>query len=70
MQIGNNNTQLNAELAKNQSGQTLVEFLLLLVSIVLIAFTFMRTMNSQLAQEWTRMANIILEDDSITLTPK
>jgi Flp pilus assembly pilin Flp len=70
MQLGYNNTQVKAKLAKNESGQTLVEFLLLLVSIVLIAFTFMRTMNSELADVWSKMANIILEDESITLKPK
>ena len=70
MEIGNNISQVNAKVLKNQSGQTLVEFLLLLVSIVLIAFTFMRVMNTELSDQWTKMANLILEDSSITLKPR
>lgn len=47
----------------NQKGQTLVEFILLLASIVAIAFTFMRLMNANLGDQWTEMSQTILEDD-------
>lgn len=48
----------------NQKGQTLVEFLLLLASIVAIAYTFMRVVNSNLGEQWTEMSQTILEDES------
>lgn len=59
-----NNTEL---IVKNQKGQTLIEFLLLLVSIVAIAFTFMRLINGNLAEQWTEMSQVILEDPTQTL---
>ncbi len=49
---------------KDQKGQTLIEFLLLLVSIVAIAFTFMRLINGNLGEQWTNMSQVILEDPS------
>lgn len=51
-------------LTKNQKGQTLVEFILLLASIVAIAYTFMRVVNTNLGEQWTEMSQTILEDDS------
>ena len=54
-----NSTQV---LAKNQKGQTLVEFILLLASIVAIAYGFLRIMNTNLSEEWLRMSQTILED--------
>ena len=55
------------KIVKDQSGQTLVEFVLLLASIVIVAFSFMRITNSGIEQKWTRMAQIILDDDSQVL---
>ena len=55
---------------KKQSGQTLVEFLLLLASIVVIAFSFMRLLNVNIADTWTQMAQAILEDDGQSLRPR
>jgi len=52
---------------KDQKGQTLIEFLLLLVSLVAIAFTFMRVVNGNLAEQWTGMSQVILEDPTQTL---
>ena len=54
-----NSTQV---LVKNQKGQTLVEFILLLASIVAIAYGFLRIMNTNLSEEWLRMSQTILED--------
>ena len=58
------------KISKDQSGQTFVEFVLLLLSIVIVAFSFMRASNLKIAEYWTAMATIILEDDSQTLTPR
>ena len=52
------------DLTKNQSGQTLVEFVLLLASIVAIAFSFMRVVNTNLGDQWLQMSQTILEDEN------
>lgn len=52
------------KITKNQSGQTLVEFILLLASIVAIAYTFMRVVNTNLGDQWTLMSQTILEDET------
>ena len=54
-------------LLRNKKGQTLIEFLLLLVSLVAIAFTFQRLVNGNLAEQWTQMSQVILEDPAQTL---
>lgn len=66
----NLSAQNTSKLLKNQSGQTLIEFLLLLLSIVLIAFSFMRVVNSNLGDIWERTAQTILEDDTQPLRLK
>lgn len=48
---------------KDQSGQTLVEFVLLMAGIVIISLTFMRQINGNIASRWEKLANVILEDD-------
>ena len=53
---------------KNQEGQTLIEFVLLLASITIISFGFMRMINSNIASRWEAMANVILDDKSQKLT--
>lgn len=53
-----------SKVVKNQKGQTLVEFILLLASIVAIAYTFMRAVNSNLGDQWTQMSQTILEDEN------
>lgn len=53
---------------KRQSGQTFVEFVLLLASIVIVAFSFMRVANNGIADRWETFANIILEDENQTLS--
>lgn len=60
----------NTNLLKNQSGQSLVEFVLLLVLIVLIATSFMRIVNTQVADIWLRMATLVLENEDQTLQLK
>ncbi len=47
-----------------ESGQTLVEFILLLLVITTISFTFMRVTNGNLAKFWMSFARIIVDDPS------
>lgn len=47
---------------KDQSGQTLVEFILLLLGIVVLSTTFMSQINGYIANRWEAMANVILDD--------
>lgn len=53
---------------KDQSGQTLVEFILLLAAIVIISFSFLSILNSNISERWAKVANIILDDKNQTLT--
>ena len=49
---------------KDQTGQTLIEFILLLAMIAFISFGFMRTVNGIIAERWLDLATRILEDDT------
>lgn len=62
-----NEPQATRIIKKNQSGQTLIEFVLLLAMIAFISFGFMRTVNSTIGDRWLDLANRILEDDTQTL---
>ena len=55
-------TQHTKIIDKKQSGQTLVEFILILMGIVIISFGFMSAVNSNIADRWQKMATIILDD--------
>lgn len=54
----------------DESGQSIIEFVLLMSGIVIISFTFMRLMNGNIAERWQKMAQVILEDDNQTLQLK
>lgn len=58
------------KLIKDQSGQTLVEFVLLLASIAIIAYSFMRLTNGGIRDRWTKMAQMVLDDESQQLTTR
>jgi hypothetical protein len=47
-----------------QSGQTLVEFALLLLVIATISFGFIAVTNRNLAKYWTAYARLIVDDPS------
>ena len=49
---------------KKQSGQTLVEFILLLSVIAIISFTFMARINGLTGERWQAMAEVLLEDEN------
>ena len=46
----------------NEQGQTLVEFILLLVVIMGISTLYMRTINSNMGNYWEAMANTLMSD--------
>lgn len=56
----NKNEDVN--ILKNQQGQTLVEFVLLLLSILIVSMVFMKIVNGNIAKYWTAMANTLLID--------
>ena len=49
---------------KNQFGQTLIEFVLLLAAVAFISFGFMSTVNVIIGERWQDLATRILEDDT------
>jgi hypothetical protein len=49
---------------KKQSGQTLVEFALLLLVISSMSFIFLRASNINLAKYWQAYARLIVDDPS------
>lgn len=49
---------------KNQFGQTLIEFVLLLAAVAFISFGFMSTVNGIIGERWLDLATRILEDDT------
>lgn len=56
---------LPEDLKKNkQSGQTLVEFALLLLVIATISFGFIAVTNRNLAKYWTAYVRLIVDDPS------
>ena len=65
--ITNEATDTTKKIVKDQSGQPFVEFVLLLASIVMVAYSFMRLTNTNIEKKWTAMAQIILDDESQVL---
>ena len=60
-------TETNNFVKKNESGQTLVEFVLLLASISIISFSFIKLINSGVGERWQRIFTIILDDPNQTI---
>lgn len=52
---------------RKQSGQTLIEFIFLMASILSIGFLFLKIMNYNLAEVWQTLAQIITEDENLRL---
>lgn len=50
-----------------ESGQTLVEFVLLLLGILIISVSFLKQINGFVANRWEAMANEILDDPTQSL---
>jgi len=46
----------------NQDGQSLVEFILLLLVIVTLSFAFIRVSNGNLAEYWRAYVRLIVDD--------
>jgi Flp pilus assembly pilin Flp len=54
----------------DESGQTLVEFVLLLASISIISFSFLKLVNGNISDRWERIYKAILDDETQTLRLK
>lgn len=52
---------------QGQSGQTLVEFILLLASISIISFSFLKAINGNMSERWERIYKVILDDPNQTI---
>ena len=56
------NTETKNIVKKDESGQTLVEFVLLLASISIISFSFIKLINSNIGDRWQKIFTVILDD--------
>lgn len=52
----------NGDILKNEQGQSLVEFVLLLASILLVSMVFMKIVNGNIGKYWTAMGQTLLLD--------
>lgn len=53
-----------AKVVLGQRGQSLIEFVLLLLVVATISFMFVKLVNSQIASIWVDFAKIIVDDES------
>jgi hypothetical protein len=60
------NTQ-EANILKNNKGQSLVEFVLLITSIMLISLLFLKVTNTNIAKYWLYMGKLLMEDETQSL---
>ncbi len=58
----------NQLLSNNQQGQSLVEFILLFLVITIISTVFIRGLNTNLADYWVAIVNIIIDDPNIQVS--
>lgn len=61
------NTQVQEINILEQSGQSLIEFVLLLSVIMLTSLLFLKLVNTNVAKYWEAMATVLLEDRSQTV---
>jgi Flp pilus assembly pilin Flp len=52
----------DVNILKNEQGQSLVEFVLLLASILLVSMVFMKIVNGNIGKYWTAMGQTLLLD--------
>ncbi|MEX1099488.1 MAG: hypothetical protein WEB87_03610 [Bacteriovoracaceae bacterium] len=56
-----------SHIAKDERGQSLVEFVLLLTIVMLISVGFLKIVNTNVAKYWLAMGQMLVEDDTQTL---
>lgn len=56
--------ELEANKLKNQKGQSLVEFVLLLAIVMVISMGFLKVINTNVADYWQAMAQMLVEDET------
>jgi uncharacterized protein (UPF0333 family) len=57
----------NKPIANNQKGQAMVEYILLLLTIIFISIAFMQVSHRGLGEYWLAFAKVIIEDPAIAL---
>lgn len=45
-----------------EKGQSFVEFILLMLMIIMISFSFMKIVNTNLGKTWVKMVNVVIKD--------
>jgi len=60
--------QKQKNIANNEQGQSLVEFVLLLSLIMILSLGFLKTVNTGIANYWLSMGQMLVEDPSQNLT--
>lgn len=53
-----------AKAVLSERGQSLIEFILLLLVVSTISFTFVKLVNSQIASIWVDLAKTIVDDET------
>ncbi len=48
----------------NQTGQTFIEFMLLLIVVIGISYTISNIVNGNIAELWEYFANLVIDDPS------
>jgi hypothetical protein len=57
----------NSNLTLNEDGQSIVEFVLLLVVVMTLSLVFLKFVNINLATQWKQFVTIIVDDPNIKL---
>lgn len=64
LQKTDQNTLKQKNILINNKGQSLVEFILLITTIMLMSLTFLKVTNSGIAKYWLYMGNLLNEGNS------
>lgn len=64
LQKTDQNTLERKNILNNNKGQSLVEFILLITTIMLMSLTFLKVTNSGIAKYWLYMGNLLNEGNS------
>lgn len=60
--INKNNNERVVNILNNEQGQSLVEFVLLMATILIVSMTFMKLVNGNIGKYWTAMGQTLLLD--------
>jgi hypothetical protein len=60
--------KLGHKIPINQKGQTLVEFVLLLVVVASLSFTFIKVANQGISEAWIGLIKLVVDDPVVAQT--